>query len=218
MVQEYLDKPHLVDDLKYDLRIYVLVYGLNPLRVYIHEQGIARFATEPYVAPRPSNINNLYMHLTNYAINKNNSAFMQNQGGGSCESEGEDESEEESGHKRSLHAILKILMQQGADPDLIMEKIKDIIVKTVIVGQPYMAHIYRSCQPDDYDNSMCFQILGFDIMIDRHFRPWLIEVNQSPSFATDSALDYEVKKNVIQDAFKLVNISQERREEMVREK
>lgn len=37
IVQQYLDKPHLVDDLKYDLRIYVLVYGLNPLRVYIHE-------------------------------------------------------------------------------------------------------------------------------------------------------------------------------------
>ena len=81
-----------------------------------------------------------------------------------------------------------------------------------------MAHIYRSCQPDDYDNSMCFQILGFDIMIDKHFRPWLIEVNQSPSFATDSALDYEVKKNVIQDAFKLLNLSQERREEMIKEK
>lgn len=40
---------------------------------------------------------------------------------------------------------MKILMQQGADPDLIMERIKDIVVKTVIVGQPYMAHIYRSC-------------------------------------------------------------------------
>ena len=66
----------LVDDLKYDLRIYVMVYGLNPLRIYLHEQGIARFATEPYIAPKASNLNNLYMHLTNYAINKNNSAFM----------------------------------------------------------------------------------------------------------------------------------------------
>ena len=50
------------------------------------------------------------------------------------DSSGEEESEEESGHKRSLHAMMKILMQQGADPDLIMERIKDIIVKTVIVG------------------------------------------------------------------------------------
>ena len=64
--------------------------------------------------------------------------------------------EEESGHKRSLNAILKILYQQGADADRIHDEIKDIIVKTLIVGQPYMSHIYRSCQPDDYDNSMCF--------------------------------------------------------------
>ena len=174
------------------------------MRVYIHEQGIARFATEPYVAPKASNIDNLYMHLTNYSINKNNSAFVQNQGGrkggipvSDDESEEEEpgsDDEEESGHKRSLNAILNILFQQGADPDKIMEEIKDIIVKTLIVGQPYMSHIYRSCQPDDYDNSMCFQILGFDIMIDRNFKPWLIEVNQSPSFGTDSPLDYEVKK------------------------
>lgn len=54
---------------------------------------------------------------------------------------------------------------------------------------------------------MCFQVLGFDIMIDKYFKPWLIEVNCSPSFATDSALDYEVKKNVIADAFKLLSLS-----------
>ena len=208
MVQEYLDKPHLIDDLKYDLRIYVLLYGINPLRIFIHDQGIARFATETYVPPRNSNLDNMFMHLTNYAINKNNSAFRQNAGGKARGMNGEDEEwddgdseEEESGHKRSLNAILKILMQQGADPDKIMDHIKDIIVKTLIVGQPFMSHIYRSCQPEDYDNSMCFQILGFDIMIDKYFRPWLIEVNQSPSFKTDSPLDYDAKKSVLKDAF-----------------
>ena len=46
-------------------------------------------------------MNNLFMHLTNYAINKNSDAYEQ----------AEDESSEggESGHKRSLSAILKIL-------------------------------------------------------------------------------------------------------------
>lgn len=42
--------------------------------------------------------------------------------------------EEESGHKRSLNAILKLLYEQGADPDRIMDEIKDIVVKTLIVG------------------------------------------------------------------------------------
>jgi tubulin polyglutamylase TTLL6/13 len=54
---------------------------------------------------------------------------------------------------------------------------------------------------------MAFQILGFDIMIDKNFRPWLIEVNQSPSFATDSPLDYEVKKAVLKDTFRLLNVN-----------
>ena len=63
---------------------------------------------------------------------------------------------------------------------------------------------------------MCYQILGFDIMIDRHFKPWLIEVNQSPSFATDSPLDYEVKKSVLRDTFKLLNVNQERRNKFIK--
>jgi len=186
--------------LKYDLRIYVLLYGVNPMRVYIHEQGLARFATEPYIAPKASNLSNLFMHLTNYAINKNNKAFVQNKGGKGRayyedeeSEEAESDESEETGHKRSLNAMLKILLNEGADPDKIMAEIKDIVVKTLIVGQPYMSHIYRSCQPEDHDNAMCFQILGFDIMIDRNFKPWLLEVNQSPSFKTDSGLDYEVK-------------------------
>jgi len=63
---------------------------------------------------------------------------------------------------------------------------------------------------------MCYQILGFDIMIDKHFKPWLIEVNQSPSFGTDSPLDYEVKKAVLRDTFKLLNVSQERRNKYIK--
>jgi hypothetical protein len=65
-----------MDDLKFDLRIYVLLYGVNPLRIYFHEMGLARFATEEYQIPKESNLSNLYMHLTNYAINKFNKKFQ----------------------------------------------------------------------------------------------------------------------------------------------
>jgi tubulin polyglutamylase TTLL6/13 len=119
------------------------------MRIYIHNEGLARFATEPYVAPKTSNLDNMFMHLTNYAINKFSGAFKQNEGCKQKDSEEEgteeESGEEESGHKRSLNAILKILYEQGADADRVMDEIKDIIVKTMIVGQPYMSHIYRSC-------------------------------------------------------------------------
>lgn len=65
---------------------------------------------------------------------------------------------------------------------------------------------------------MCFQILGFDVMIDHKFKPWLLEVNASPSFETDTSLDYKIKKNVLADAFRMLNLSYEKRMRMTTEK
>jgi tubulin polyglutamylase TTLL6/13 len=61
-------KPYLIDGLKFDLRVYALIYGVDPLRVFVFREGLARFATEEYVGPQKSNLDNLFMHLTNYAI------------------------------------------------------------------------------------------------------------------------------------------------------
>ena len=48
-------------------------------------------------------------------------------------------------------------------------------------------------------NSMCFEILGFDILIDEKLKPWLIEINHTPSFSTDTPLDFKIKKDLIAD-------------------
>jgi hypothetical protein len=95
-----------------------------------------------------------------------------------------------------------------------MDQVKEMIVKTIITGQPIISHEYKISKPHCLDNSMAFQILGFDILIDSKYKPYLLEVNCSPSFRTDSNLDYHIKKNVIQDAFSMLNFSQERKVEM----
>ena len=46
---------------------------------------------------------------------------------------------------------------------------------------------------------MCFEILGMDIMIDKKFKPWLLEVNHTPSFSVDTPFDFNLKFNVIKD-------------------
>lgn len=74
-----------------------------------------------------------------------------------------------------------------------------------------MWHIYRSCQPEDIENQLCFQILGFDVMIDANLKPWLIEVNHAPSLATDSAFDLTVKKKLVADTIRLLNLSIKRK-------
>jgi len=56
---------------------------------------------------------------------------------------------------------------------------------------------------------MCFEILGFDIILDQLAKPYLLEVNHAPSFNTDTSLDYLVKKQLMRDTFTLLNINVE---------
>lgn len=142
-----MSKPYLIDNLKFDLRIYALLLGVEPMRVFVFQEGIARFATEEYVGPTKGNINNLFMHLTNYAINKKSDAFVQN----------EDE-DDDSGTKRTLTSIFEYLTEHepGFKSEQMMQQIEDIAVKACLSVQPALAHAYRALQPDDLENSTCF--------------------------------------------------------------
>ena len=59
----------LIDGYKWDLRIYVAITSINPLRIYVYEEGLCRFASEKYDT---TDLKNIYSHLTNYSINKKN--------------------------------------------------------------------------------------------------------------------------------------------------
>lgn len=120
-----MHKPFLIDGLKFDMRIYVLVYGCDPLRIFVFREGLARFATEKYVSPFKGNMDNLFMHLTNYAINKNSDNFEAN----------EDENLDDTGSKRSVSSVLKFIEDNepgGHTAEKIWEEIDDIAVKTLI--------------------------------------------------------------------------------------
>ena len=196
VVQEYINKPYLIDGLKFDLRIYVLLTGSDPLRIFIHKEGLTRFATENYSKPTINNSQIACMHLTNYAVNKHNPNFIHNK----------DANIDNFGHKRSLQSTLNYLKDQGADTIRLLTDIEDIIIKTICCIQPNLSHHYKSCQPDDFSNSMCFEILGFDILLDSRLKPYVLEVNHTPSFTTDSPLDFTVKKNVISDTLQLLGL------------
>lgn len=75
VVQEYIKNPLLIDGLKFDFRVYVLVKSVCPLKVFIYREGLARFSTTKYLKPSKKNLKNMCMHLTNYAINKHSPDF-----------------------------------------------------------------------------------------------------------------------------------------------
>ena len=139
--------------------------------------------------------------MTNYAINKDNPAFVFNTSSTNMN----------TGHKRSLQSVLKLLEGEGRDIEKLKQEINELIVKTIITGQPLLSHLYNLSQPENYANDMCFQILGFDVLLEEDCSPKLLEVNHTPSFVADTPLDESIKGNLIRDTLQLMNITTERK-------
>jgi tubulin polyglutamylase TTLL6/13 len=115
----------LLQGLKSDLRIYVLVVSSDPLKIFIHEEGLVRFATQPYepieLGSSRRAMSNLFVHLTNYSLNKENSDFKSPKG-----------INDDKAHKRTLTGVFKTLKKLGKDVEKMWNEIKDIIIKTML--------------------------------------------------------------------------------------
>ena len=74
VVCKYISNPLLISDHKFDLRIYVLITSVDPLKVYVFNEGLVRFASEPYNHDYIKN--GKFSHLTNYSINKKSENFV----------------------------------------------------------------------------------------------------------------------------------------------
>lgn len=77
LASKYICKPHLINGFKYDLRVYVLVSSYDPLRVYVYNDGLVRFATEKYTLD-PQDLKKRFIHLTNFSVNKKSENFKSN--------------------------------------------------------------------------------------------------------------------------------------------
>jgi len=112
-----------------------MLLSIDPLRVYLFKEGLARFSTDPYREPNKKNMNNMYMHLTNYSINcKNKGKFIFNK----------NIEDADTGHKRTFTSILDYIAESFEDGEkkceLMMHKIEQLIIKTLITVQPSLKH------------------------------------------------------------------------------
>lgn len=220
------------------------MFSVHPLKIYIFKNGLARFCTSAFEKPTKSNLKQKRMHLTkyvagawgrangfspslllfasslllnccttnpsfgicSYAVNKHSKHFQQPSG-------------ENSGSKRTLAAVMKQLDDTGrcASRD-VWTQICDIVVKTLLSIQPKLSASYKSFfgEKDELWGPKCFEVLGFDIMLDASGRAWLFEVNHAPSFATGSPLDREIKHALISSTLILVDVTNEKKRAFLR--
>lgn len=157
MVQRYLDRPHLIRGHKYVLRFYVAFTSVEPLRVYLYDEGFAKLASHPYA---PDDITDLYSHLTNPDVNATNT-----------ESESPVVFIPMSDYRPWLR-------EQGHDDAALFDRLHDLVRITTVSAREYMR---RRSATLNADTRRCFEMIGLDVMVDADLKPWILECNLSPS-------------------------------------
>ena len=207
LISRYLDKPHLINNKKYDLRIYVLVTSFSPLRIYIYYNGLVRFATENY---QKGNYDNIYIHITNYSINKHNINYKPNEKNNEeikdFIEENKEEKEEEKNNFTSKWSLVEYRnyfkkMDRNDLINNIWAQIEDIIIKSLLTVSS------DNCKEISVNkNNSLFELYGYDILIDESFKAWLLEVNVNPSLHCTSPLDLSIKTDLVTDVFNIIGI------------
>lgn len=179
VVSEYVSRPLTIDSFKFDMRIYVLVTSYAPLRAFVYKEGLARFATEIYNVGKE----NVYSQLTNATLNKHGRNWSND-------------------FKWKLtDLLLEIEHRFKRSSEEIFKMIVDVVAKTLAFIQPTMSPNQRMSVINPF-----FELYGFDLLLDRDFQMWLLEINTNPSMGFDEDVDYEVKGPLLSRALSIAGI------------
>jgi len=174
VVSRYVDNPLLIGGRKFDLRLYVLVLSFRPLQAYVSRLGFARFCGNKYTADTGS-IDDALVHLTNVAVQKH-----------------ADDYNRSHGNKWPL-STLQTYLESNFGTSRSRRLFRDI--DSVIL------HSLKSVQGAIVSDRHCFELYGYDIIVDGDLKPWLIEVNASPSLSSTTPADLKLKTAVLTDTF-----------------
>ena len=202
VAQKYIDRPYLVGGKKFDLRLYCLVTAFAPLTVWMYRAGFARFSNHRFSMAK-SDLHRAHVHLTNVAVQKREAEQAKAGGGGEggaskgAGTMGDEGDWEIDGSKWDLKQLkLFVASRHGMSAANKMTwEMQMVMVRTLI-----------ACAPVMINDKHCFELYGFDVMIDSDLRPWLIEANSSPALTATSKSDYELKFQLLKDTLDILDL------------
>ncbi|KAJ3216340.1 putative tubulin polyglutamylase ttll9 [Clydaea vesicula] len=178
IVQKYIENPYLIGGKKFDIRCYALVISYYPLVVYIHRNGFCRFSNFQF-SMNVKDISNLYIHATNVAIQKTSPNY-----------------DGDKGCKWLLRNLKNYLLSKHEH-----QKVNDLFTEM----EALIVRSLMSVQKVMINDKHCFELYGYDILIDENLKPWCLEVNASPSLTAETQFDYDLKHAMLNDCFDVVD-------------
>jgi tubulin polyglutamylase TTLL9 len=181
VVQRYIQYPYLIGGKKFDMRLYVLISSFSPLKVYQYRRGFARFTNSRYSSDT-QDIYDDFMHLTNVAIQKSAADY-----------------DDRTGNKMELQALKMYLMTiYGQERvDALFWEMQMVILRSLLA----VSHVM-------INDRHCFEVYGYDLLIDEDLKPWLIEVNASPSLSANTREDFLMKTEMLHGMLDVVDMDQ----------
>ena len=179
IAQEYIDS-YTVDNRKFDLRLYALVASVIPLQIFLYHDGLARFCSED------ADNDSKCARITNVTMNRANPEM------------------EISQISQMISELFPRMEASGVDIPSLWKRIEDAVGLTIISAYPYLK-VSAICHCPTINNgySRCFQILGFDVLLDKELQPHVLEVNCRPSFDYYRGVERRMKVKMIQQALQI---------------
>ena len=177
--QRYIYNPLLLGGKKFDMRVYALVTCYNPLTAYLYRTGFCRFTSFKY-SLNPEDLNNNQIHLTNVAVQKQSATYDKQIGG-----------------KWYFRELKTYLMGRYNEEQVnsMFDGIQNIIIKCFYAVQSVIAK-----------DRHCFELYGYDILIDENLKPWLIEINSNASLTASTERDAQTKIKMLDDLLTIVDL------------
>ncbi|XP_046997906.1 polyglutamylase complex subunit TTLL1-like [Schistocerca americana] len=177
VISRYIQNPLLIGGKKFDLRLYVLVTSFRPLKIYLFKRGFCRFCTVKYDTSIQE-MDNVFVHLTNVSIQKHGTEYKEGHGG-----------------KWGVENLRLYL--EGTRGAAVTQKLFDDISWLIV-------HSLKAAVPVMVNDRHCFECYGYDIIIDKNLKPWLIEINASPSMTSTTIKDRILKTKLIDNILNVV--------------
>ena len=195
LAQRYITPPLLIDGRRFDLRVFVFVTSYNPLRVFIAKDGIVHLCSERYTPPTSNDdIGPLHRHITNTAVNQKIPGY----------STGTRE-----GNTGNVRGFANFNNRLGNDVDAFWRDVKKAILKTIGAVKPFVddaALRKENYGPDKARHIKCFELYGFDFISDADCRPYVLEVNQFPSWVVAGSWFANIKTRILKDVMQFAKL------------
>ena len=177
IIQKYLDNPLLYKNRKFDIRCFVLLD--SSYNLYFCREGHLKGSSELYNL----NNSNKYIHITNHSLQKNSNNFELY----------------EIGNEMSYKDFKNFLINENIS----LNKFDYMINQMKILIKISFKSVAKKLLKEKQGNILCFEIFGYDFILDKDFKLWILEINNNPGLSISSPVIEKLVPRMIDDAFRL---------------